>query len=355
MIKVVYFNQWFSSISSVIEDIKNRHGNSVKIIGSSRNKDHVFKDSVDIFVHEDWVETKDKEESMRNYLEWVVNLCTEYHVDYFFCKKHQDYIAKHKKELLDIRVLPLIEESDIIDLIDSKSALYDRLSKNNTLKEFIPEYHVYKESLHAMEYVKENLGKNKICFKLNSDEGGASFRVIDDTIFSLKSLSAFRVNVMSSADTVELLTGLDDYTDKLIFMEYLDSPEISVDCYNSKKGFIAICRSKDEKRKEHIYYDEKLWEICKTIADELKLKFPFNVQFRVKHNQENKLENLRLLEVNTRLSGGVYYEVIKGLNIAEVCLLDMMNRPEMYDIGKYMNFKDYYAGHVEKAVLLENN
>lgn len=354
MVKVVYFNQWFSSISSVIEDIKNKHGNYVKVIGSSRNKDHVYKDSVDVFVHEDWVETKDKEESMRNYLNWVINLCKEYHVDYFFCKKHQDYIAKHKGELLEIGVFPLIEESDIVDLIDSKSSLYNRLAKNSTLKRFIPDYHVFRDIYSAIEYVQDNMNRNKLCFKLDSDEGGASFRVIDDKEFNMNSLSMFRVNTMTTIDTIMLLDKINEDVNKIIFMEYLDSPEISIDCYDSKKGFIAICRSKDGKRKEHIFYDERLLKICKTIADELKLLFPFNVQFRVKHNQENKIENLRLLEVNTRLSGGVYYEVVKGLNIAEVSMLDMMNRHEMYDISNYINFKDYYVGHVEKAVLLDN-
>jgi hypothetical protein len=136
-------------------------------------------------------------------------------------------------------------------------------------------------------------------------------------------------------------------------MEILDSPEISIDCYNSKNEFIAMARMKVGGRKQRLFYDKTLSDICKQMGDILGLKFPYNVQFRVKAggNVEN-MDDLRLLEINPRMSGGLYYEVLCGKNIAEVCMREKLGFGDTIDMSQFIDFEDQYVTHVEKGIII---
>lgn len=354
MVKVVYFNQWFSSITDVIEDLKNKHKNEIKVIASSRNENHAYKDIVDEFIVEDWEEVKGNiEKTKENYIEWVLNTCEKYKVDLFFVKKHAEWVAEYAYDFALRNTFLINENKEVFDLMLSKAGVYDKLSEVNSLKKFIPNYLKTSNKDEVMKLLDNLNHDNPWCFKLDSDEGGASFRRIDTDKITLNTLGWFRVNTVSLNEAKEMLEYTsDEDINKLIYMELLDSPEISVDCYRSKRGFIAICREKmSNTRIQKLYYNEEISKICDTIGKELGLRFPFNVQFRVKHKEDStNIEKLRLLEINPRMSGGTYYSTMLGMNIADVCLCDMLNIPERYDIEKFIGFENRFVTHVEKAM-----
>jgi hypothetical protein len=358
MIKVIYFNQWFSSITDVIADMKKKHEHQIKVIASSKNPYHVYKDVVDEFIVEDWEEGSNYKESMNNYMNWIVKTCQDYKVDIFFAKKHQSTIAKNIEMLKNIGVFTIIDDYETIRLLEDKAGVYDRLDKLPELHNFIPDYYCG-SSLEALQEILHKHTSNPEqpwCFKLNSDEGGLSFRkIVENKEFSIKSLSSYGQNTITLNELTSFIQSANNSDlEKLLFMELLDSPEISVDCYNSRKGFIAICREKvPDTRIQKIYFNKQIYDICQTIGKELKLRFPFNVQFRIKHKtSENDIGNLRLLEINPRLSGGTYYQTLFNMNICDVVLCDMMNRHDMYNIDDFLKFKDGKVTHVEKAVRL---
>lgn len=361
MKKVVYFNQWFSSITDVIADLKEKYGNQVEFVASSKNPNHVYKTVVDKFIVEDWEEVHgDKEKSMENYFNFVVNLCQTYKVDIFFAKKYADYLSTKKFELALYGVFTVIEESDTFKIFDKKSDVYDTLSQYDEIKHYIPEYRVLKTDKDIDDF-KEFIINYKTgdiekswCLKKDSDEGGASFRAIKDKAFTFKSLMAYRVNMCNSDEVLNLLTNEKDNAKKLIFMELLESPEISVDCYNSRNGFVAICRAKGKDRVQRIFFNQEIYNICKKIQQVYNIRFAFNVQFRVvKNGDSNKAEDLRLLEINPRMSGGTYYSVLFGMNLAELMLLDILCQHDKYDINKFINFDDKFVTHVEKAIMIK--
>ena len=359
MKKVVYFNQWFSSITEVIADLKNKYGNKVEFIASSKNANHAYKTVVDKFIVEDWVEVPGNEKaSMENYFNFVCNLCKEYNVDIFFVKKYAEFLATKRFELSMLGVFSVVEPTERLSKFDSKVEVYDTLKDVKELKEFIPEY--FKicgsncDSIEkALEFFRDYKEKDdkRWCLKRDKDEGGASFRSINNRSFTYKSLDWFRVNECKTDEVMELIENDPENAKKLIFMELLDSPEISVDCYNSKNGFIALCRAKGKDRVQRIFFDEKLYDACYKIWETYKFQFPFNVQFRVSRGKSVEDENaLKLLEINPRMSGGTYYSTLFDMNIAEACLLDLMNKNELYSINKYTKFEDKLVTHVEQAV-----
>lgn len=360
MKKVVYFNQWFSSITEVIEDLKSKHGNKIEFIASSKNPNHAYKTVVDKFIVEDWEEVPgDEEASMENYFNFIEKLCKTYNVDIFFAKKYAEYLATKKFELSMLGVFTILEPSERLCRFDSKVEVYDTLKEVEELKDFIPEYFkicgsncesIEKAIEFFTSYKNEEIDK-KWCLKRDKDEGGASFRSINNKSFTYKSLDWFRVNECKTDEVLELIKDDPDNAKKLIFMELLDNPEISVDCYNSKNGFIALCRAKGKDRVQRIFFDKKLYDACYKIWETYKFQFPFNVQFRVEKGKTIEDEKaLKLLEINPRMSGGTYYSTLFDMNIAEAVLLDMVNHNEDYDIAKFINFDDKLVTHVEKAV-----
>lgn len=352
MVKVVYFNQWFSSIGNIIKDLKERNKNNIKIIASSKNKNVVYRNDVDVFIEEDWKEEDSVEQSMINYTNWVLNTCIEYSVDIFFVKKHAKYIMQHSKEFSLHDIFLVSENLDTLTEINCKHNVYAKLVNNTKLSHYIPDYlwAVTKDS--QLDYILEHQGKNNICLKLDEDEGGSSYRAIDDSSITYQSLSKPRVNTITTSEAMHIIATTDK-AQRLLFMERLDSPEISIDCYNSNQGFIAICREKVDGRLQKIYYNEELSKLCENIGKILGLRFPYNVQFRYKQGiDHNNIENLRLLEVNPRMSGGVYYELQFGLNIAHVCYSDINHNKSNYNISDYINFPEHYITHIEKAVKL---
>lgn len=351
MVKVVYFNQWFSSIADVISDLKRKYGDSIKFIASSKNKNHAYKDSVDVFLVEDWEEVPGNEaESMQNYINYIFDVVKTYKVDLFFAKKHADTIAKYKNQLAMLGVFTLLEDYKTLKSLDSKAGVYDKLKQYKELEKYIPAYMnpTDDESRNKMTVIlnqyEVGLQRKEWCLKKDIDEGGASFRKIERKPFNISQLDHFGFGKVTIKDARQLLVD-NETSSKIIFMELLDSPEISVDCYNSKRGFIHICRSKGSDRVQKLFYSDELADICKKIGEIYNLQFVYNVQFRY-----SKDGQLKLLEINPRLSGGTYYSVLFNLSIAEILMLDMLNMNDKYNIDRFKNFETKYVTHLEKAM-----
>lgn len=363
MKKVVYFNQWFSSITEVIADLKSKYGNKVEFIASSKNKNHAYKTVVDKFVLEDWEEVPgDEQASMENYFNFILNLCKTYNVDIFFVKKYADYLATRRFDLAMNNIFTVLEPEEKLVRFNSKVEVYNTLKEVDGVKEYIPEYfkicdtncESVEEALEFFKKYKSGKVEKRWCLKRDKDEGGASFRAINNNPFTYKSLDYFRVNECKTSEVIDLIKREPENAKKLIFMETLDSPEISVDCYNSKRGFVAICRSKGKDRAQKLYFNKELYDVCYKIWETYKFQFPFNVQFRVERGRSVDEENsLRLLEINPRMSGGTYYSTLFNMNIAELVLCDIMNMPEEYNINNFINFESKMVTNVEHAVKIE--
>lgn len=342
----IYFNHWFSSIYGVIEDIKKRMGNRVNIVVESKNRNHACRNVADVFL----VEPDEMGDDL--YIERCLNICKQYEIKIFFPRDKAQLIARNKYRFEQLGVNVVIEDADILNIIDNKVCTYEKL-KNSYLDTFIPYYFSGGEDEKRMILSRIDRDRN-LCVKMASDEGGKSFRIIENgNTVTFNSLNDYRVNRISNAEAKSIVETAGAKLNKLIFMEVLDTPEISVDCYASRKGFISICRRKEHGRVEKVYTDEALSKICYMISVIFKLEKPFNVQFRpIKGGDIHNIQDLRLLEINTRLSGGVYFETAIGLNLAQVYIEDTIGS-KGYEYEKYLNFENYVT-YVEKAEVLGN-
>ena len=356
----IMFNQWFSSIGNIMNDIryrmKNEQNIDVNIVATSKRPDHVYKVNADKFIVEDW-------KNDIEYMDFMLKTLNDEAIDFFFCKKKADLILKNIDRIEDNTVAKVMYESeDVVNLTSNKNDIYKKLkeSNNKILKGIVPKYWSNLSLDEAKKLIEES--DNNLCLKLTNDEGGFSFRQIINGKSGIASLNEYWVNKLRKEEAIELAEQLNEEgnIDKIMIMEMLDSPEISIDCYEGKSGFIGIARLKDG-RAQQIFKNKELNELCKQIKEEFGLNYIFNVQFRLDRNRDKSkpatIDDLRLIDLNTRASGGMYEEVAIGINLMYYEICDTLNKN--YSLEKYDKLGDYNSEtskevtHIERAVILK--
>lgn len=359
---VVYFNQWFSSITDVIVDVKKEFWGKITIIASSKNKNHSYKNVVDKFLHEQWKEGKTSEETEQNYLKYVLGVCRDEHVDLFMAKKHMETISNNI-HLFDAIGVKVVCQRDNLEVISDKLRMYRHILEiEPSLSWIIPDVmNIYDEaSREKVLGLLESKDATKWCLKLSKDEGGTSFRKIVDS-FSLRELENYGNSRVSREELKRAISESSiEELEAIMFMKLLSGKEISVDCYRTGSDFIAIARMKLEGRVEKVFYDVKLADICRRLGDALKLNCAYNVQFRfdskydIRDLDDNAFDKLRLLDINPRLSGGLYLETKLGLNICGVVIANELGlcTDKYSGYKKFIEFSPSFVTHVERAEIL---
>lgn len=326
--KVIYFNHWFSSMECLMLDLKNKYKDDITLVASSSNDNVTYKNVVDIFVKTD--ETFD---------EWI-DLCNRYKVDVFFCRDKFNIVShKQLKEFRSAGVEVILDKNELADDKVEFYRLMDDICRFNIFPDIvIPYYATFdgcetkKDVMQMLNRIFAYLNTNGLTptFKLRDGEGGISYRIVRvDDKSNYDSLSYSNGRVLGYDDTIRLFNNLTgDEAKTIMFMEKLDAPEISIDCYDSKHyGFIAYGREKigrqqlifdcqNTDNREHIEMREFAYKIAKSFN----LKNPFNVQFM----RCARTGSLAILEVNTRLSGGSYMLTPLGINLCDIVINDRL-------------------------------
>lgn len=311
----IWFNNWFSAIVVTIMDIKHTFGNQLRIIGTNRTEQCTYKNIVDKFLVEP------SKVSSEEYVKFALEFCKSNNIKIFFPKAYMNAIAFHKSDFEKIGVTLVCEEYKTLDLFKSKQAVYEELKRQGYDK--IPSYSVVSTTQEfEKKYLEYISSGEKVCCKFDRDEGASSFRVITDSFLNYKSLSEPLENLITFDNMKQILySGEKNGRFKdLMVMPVLLGPEVSVDCYMSPtKGFIAIPRFKHGSRIKEIEFNSTLIEDCKRLQSIFGLKSIFNVQYRW-----DREGNPKLLEINTRMSGGIQLSSMCGFSIPRQLLADVL-------------------------------
>ena len=229
------------------------------------------------------------------------------------------------------RILPL----------NRKSEAYAMLADCPEIR--IPEHRMVTNVTQFQEAVEHLKGKWKqVCFKFEQDEGGRSFRLLDETPKGYHALfkkqSATRMNY---AAAVEALSEVGSFP-PMIVMPYLPDDEISADCLNTQDGLIIIPRIKNPTRTELVRFPEDVLEMCRAFHRRCPLEMPFNIQFKY-------LEGIPyFLEVNTRMSGGVQMAcAAAGVNIPNIAVNKLLGTQKPWNIRT----EERFVTHVETPIV----
>jgi hypothetical protein len=177
------------------------------------------------------------------------------------------------------------------------------------------------------EAALQALGTRRACFKPAVGTFGLGFYVLDDRMTPLKRLLRSEAHRISKSELHGILAGLDTFPELLV-MEYLAGDEFSVDVLAHQGAVLAqICRRKPKSAPSRMVsgialtpdYAAQMMEhrddiagMVKQLVSHFDLGGLLNVQFRLRGDQAGRP---LLLEINGRMSGGLPYTGLSGLNL----------------------------------------
>lgn len=328
----IWFNHWFSTAYHIIDLMK---GEGDIIIGSSSNPHSV----VGLACDEWYAEPELPEEE---YVNFCLDFCREHNIDVFVPRRGMAAIARNAS---------LFENNGIKLLMDSApemlGILHNKLSAYKWFEGFAPDYVPMHFEIKCLEdfrkaYKAITAEYERACFKFAADEGAVSFRVIDNFMSSAEGL--YKAPGMKlSYENAEAVLSDYSFSKPLIMMPYLTGVEVSADCFYRDAGSVIIPRYKSAGRIYTVKYEAEIISFCEEFLKRSGLKMPCNVQFKYHDGKPY------LLEVNTRMSGGIQLSCLAAeINIPRLALERLMGiEPELHIIRR-----ERKVSYIESPVLV---
>lgn len=329
----IWLNHWFSTAYNIINLIKeNEH--DFYVIGTNDNIHAVYKNVCD----EWYVEPVLKDEE---YVEFCLSFCKEHSVDIFMPRRGMLAISKNKSKFESIGVKVMVDDFKIVDILNHKTEAYELFSKRQI--GYVPDYRTVtnvNDFLEAYEFILDKY--KQVCFKFIKDEGGKSYRLIDNNRKGYAALFKKQNTRMTLSDVVDALSERDEFS-PIIVMPFLPGDEVSVDCLKTDSGIVMLPRVKDATRVEKIKYDSKILEMCEDFYAKIGLECPCNIQFKY-------LDDIPFfLEVNTRMSGGIQMSCLaSGVNIPNLAVNKLLGRKKEWNNSK----EEKCISHVEVPMIV---
>jgi carbamoylphosphate synthase large subunit len=306
----VWFNRTFSSVYAAIGLI--REGDADRrfhLIHSNPNR-HSPAARV---AHEFFVEPTGMETEA--YIDWCLAFCREHRIDIFIPGKSATALAsEHARfEAQGTRVLS-VASGDALRLIHDKARFYaETRLPQAPVAEFLPF-----ENIAQFDAAWDRLRPRhaKLCVKPSESVFGLGFSIVDEERSSAALLLAGVEYHIGLADLRRGLAELGAFRTMLL-MEYLDGHEYSVDCVGDNGRLVAaVARKKSMQPGQGQLIDMRtdIIEATAQLAKDYGLSGMFNVQFREGGGQ------LRLLEINPRMSGGIGMACVAGPNLPYIAL-----------------------------------
>ena len=332
MVKI-WFNHWFSTAYNIITMIREDNPD-FRIIGTNERERSVLSTVCDEWEVEPVLSSSD-------YVEYCLKFCKEHDVSVFMPRREMMAISRRKADFEAIGVKVMVDDYNMVSVLNHKDRAYKELKKRGVST--IPEYHIVTDVQGFRDAYADLIGRYRaVCVKFVHDEGGKSYRLIDNNRKGYTSLFKKQNTRMTFQALEEALSEREKFS-PLMVMPHLSGEEISVDCLKTSKGLIMLPRIKDATRVERLCFDEDILLKTREVYDAVKLEWPCNIQFKYLD------EVPYFLEVNTRMSGGVQMACLaSNVNIPSIAVNKLLGIEKDWEIFG----KEVLVTHVETPVLL---
>ena len=137
------------------------------------------------------------------YVRFALDFCKDHAIDVFMPRRRLMAISRHKPEFEALGVKVLIDDYDKVELLNCKTRAYEAFADAGLN---VPDYEVVTDA-EGFQAAYERLSQKfeKICFKFERDEGGKSYRLIDNVKKGYAALFKKQTTRMSYEDAVAAL------------------------------------------------------------------------------------------------------------------------------------------------------
>ncbi|CAM4147194.1 ATP-grasp domain-containing protein [Saccharibacillus endophyticus] len=300
----IWMNRWFSVAYHYVNLIReNEEGERFEFYGTHPNIDHVSLGASDVKEVEPEVEGE-------AYIAFCLDFCKRHGIDLFIPRLHMESIAQNIKRFEEVGTKVMVcGDMELLQNMMNKEKFYRSLEGKGVVE--IPDYRVVRTAEQfAQAYRELTEAGERVCFKPTEAEGGMGFRIVKDKAGDpLEELYGYVTLETTYEEAYRTLSSVESFQD-LMVMELLEGEEYSIDCLADAAGNLltAVPRRKSEGRVYHLEYSEELLALSRRIAENCRIPYAFNVQ--VKYNKGIP----KLLEINPRMSGGLYITCLSGVN-----------------------------------------
>jgi biotin carboxylase len=245
-----------------------------------------------------------------DYLAHCLDFCRQHRIDVFVPGRGMKQVSDARAEFAAIGTgLVLAADSETMRLFDDKARFYRTVPPEVAEA---PAFYTVNTAAAFSEACRALLATgHRVCFKPSQSTGGLGFHILDDRRDELRNLFNSEPIRLSTQSAERILSTQPEFRDLLV-MEYLDGAEYSIDCLGQDGRLLrGVVRRKPSRVGGAQWLEDKpeLIEIARRAAAHYGLGGIFNVQVRYAGGQP------KLLEINPRMSGGLYLACLSGVNI----------------------------------------
>ena len=321
---VVWFADNFKSVSRLVPGLRrtmeaygSRFGR-LKIAVSSPKEDFAGFEGADFALREP--ASAEGEE----YGRWVLETAEAIGADFIIPGRRRRQLSRLKGELAKLPRRPVLLEcasGEILKGLDDKAWTMAKLESLG-LGDLAGPWRLARCAAGLKEGLDwiGSLGYRRACFKPVTGIYGQGFRFVSpvpakDPGSSLGHTPPHRISMAQALE----LAGREKEMKAQICMPMMRGPEISADCFAQGGELVGFCAREKRGRTQRAGLCPQAREACGRIARAFGFSGFFNAQFR----HDTKTGQLRLLEINPRLAGGVSYGQISGFDLVYWSLAHM--------------------------------
>lgn len=322
----VYFNSCFTQTAEAIKFLK-KHDYDIKIFITNTIENSNLRAVADYY------EIEDKNIEGLEYANYCVNFCKKHNIDIFFVRYKCETLCKYKHMFDEIGVkATFVTDFDNYIILNNKAMTYEAIRNDDIVN--IPPYKVvttFEEYKEAYNMIKRE--GFDVCLKPVVGIGAVGFKVVKEHLTAYEELQVGGSTTISKERLDNILKNKKSF-DPIMVLGYLDGEEYSVDCLANNGELIdAIPRVKVSNYVQFMRPKKEYIEIAKKLSKKFNLSHIFNFQIKY-HN-----DKIYLIEINTRMSGGIFKACSTGVNIMTKELDLLLGRDVKSDINNMRELK----------------
>lgn len=307
----IWFNRTYATNSHVIAMLRaNDDGRELHVIGT-----HTDPDSpVLIACDESEVEP---ELDPADYVEWALQFARSHHVDVLIPRLHMAELADARERFAAIGTSLACADGDTVRLFADKPCAYRAAAE---LDIPVPPHHVVRDSAGLREaHARLRQVAASVVMKPIEGVGGAGYRVLTTEPQTLEDFAGHirhRAGLDAVCRAMDVAVTADERVPELLVMPYLTGPEISVDVLARPDGAVLAAIGRGRSRRRRLIVDDApARAVAEVLTGAHRVGYLSNTQVRYWQGPDDGAPRPYLLELNTRIAGGLFQTALAGVNL----------------------------------------
>jgi ATP-grasp in the biosynthetic pathway with Ter operon len=307
-VTLIWFNQGYSSVRDALVMIREEAGNDVRLLASHRDRYAPVMHVADDVLLEPEI-SRSTPEGEAAYLDFCLETCVAKGVDLFVAQAGRTSLASHHAAFAAIGTKLLVPaDGETLKLIDDKARFYEAAIAADIPMPWtreITDAGGYDTALAELD----SLGL-AACVKPPQGVFGGGFWKLksEQRLFdTLMNPDGHQITPAVMRDAITNAPGA-----RLLVLEHLTGPEWSVDCVCKDGELIVGVGRRKLGRAQQLEVDGPIFDIARKAIRAFGLSGLINVQCKAADADGN---DVRLLEINSRMSGGCLYTQYSGVKL----------------------------------------